>query len=412
MIRHSILFIHHNFPAQFRYLVPWVLSLGHTVIFACDRCPNINLVNRTKNLYIFTTSLGDQDISSLFSDMHRSAERFKDCFLRISMEKHEFKQPDSIICHSGWGAGVFAKDFFPNAKIISYLEWWFKATDEEFTYTEANYPWTKPYDDNFLFKQTPRNYTQAVELLNSDYIVSPTYFQSNGLPKSLVSKTHIIYDLVDSAIARPLATRFSQECDSFVLTYATRGLEPMRGFPEFILATCYAIKHFKNLQVVIAGNDKSYYLSKPKNIKSFKQWAESTIESFNLTNHFKFVGTLPNNQYINLLQKSNLHIYLTRPFVPSWSLLDAMSIGTSILASDVTPTREICHPVATYWTDHRKHEVLLEDLCNAIEEIKKTGAMQQYKRIGLPSRELVKSRHSKAEYFYKWAKLLSFENIG
>ena len=47
--------------------------------------------------------------------------------------------------------------------------------------------------------------------------------------------------------------------DQLLLTYGTRGMEPLRGFPEFMRAAAVAQQHFPDLQVVVFGNDRSAY---------------------------------------------------------------------------------------------------------------------------------------------------------
>jgi glycosyltransferase involved in cell wall biosynthesis len=53
-----------------------------------------------------------------------------------------------------------------------------------------------------------------------------------------------------------------------------------------------------------------------------------------------FLGRIPYSDYQTVMQLSRCHIYLTVPFVLSWSLLETMSMETTIVASDVPPVRE------------------------------------------------------------------------
>ena len=50
---------------------------------------------------------------------------------------------------------------------------------------------------------------------------------------------------------------------------------------------------------------------------------------------------MPTDTLVDLLSLSDLHIYLTVPFVLSWSLLNALACGCVVLASDTEPVREV-----------------------------------------------------------------------
>jgi len=54
-----------------------------------------------------------------------------------------------------------------------------------------------------------------------------------------------------------------------------------------------------------------------------------------------FTGGLPYGQYLQVIQASSVHVYLTRPFVLSWSMIEAMSTGCLVLGSDTEPVREV-----------------------------------------------------------------------
>ncbi len=54
-----------------------------------------------------------------------------------------------------------------------------------------------------------------------------------------------------------------------------------------------------------------------------------------------FLGRVPYDVFLSLIQVSRVHVYLTYPFVLSWSLLEAMSAGAAIVAGDTEPVREV-----------------------------------------------------------------------
>ena len=54
-----------------------------------------------------------------------------------------------------------------------------------------------------------------------------------------------------------------------------------------------------------------------------------------------FTGLLPYAQYLQVIQASSVHVYLTRPFVLSWSMLEVMSTGGLVLGSKTPPVEEV-----------------------------------------------------------------------
>jgi glycosyltransferase involved in cell wall biosynthesis len=91
--------------------------------------------------------------------------------------------------------------------------------------------------------------------------------------------------------------------------------------------------------VVVGGDEVSYGRKPPKGTWREKMLAEVGDSLDRSRVHF--VGKLPYAQFLTLLQISSVHIYLTVPFVLSWSLLEAMSSGCLIVASNTPPVREV-----------------------------------------------------------------------
>ena len=162
----------------------------------------------------------------------------------------------------------------------------------------------------------------------------------NQLPKNLRSNCRIVRDGLDT---RYLGYQEINLNKSPLVTYGTRGMEPTRNFENFIRLIPRLVKRCPSIQIEIAGNDKICYGGNGPGMNlSWGQWAKKYLKHKNCHNNVIWRGLIPYNEYKLWLQKSWCHIYLSKPFVCSWSLLDALATGVPIAASDVEPVREYC----------------------------------------------------------------------
>jgi len=141
-----------------------------------------------------------------------------------------------------------------------------------------------------------------------------------------------------------------------LITYGTRGLEPMRGFSYFIKELLEFLPNYPDVEVEIAGEDKVFYSSSraPQGYASWGSWAQQELSALELMHRVQFVKRLPPRQYRSWLRQSDLHVYLTQPFVLSWSLLEALSTCRFVGASDVQPVKELFSSRSPLLFDHRK----------------------------------------------------------
>ena len=266
-------------------------------------------------------------------------------------------EPDIIYSHSGWGCGLYARTIFPKSKIIVFAEWWHTPNllDPATGYS------LKEGSDNIhqAALSTQRNTFQALELLEASSIVTPTHWQKSQYPAIIQQNISVIHEGVDTQFFSPMPASeklFSGKLadkKKIVVTYASRGLEPVRCFPEFIKSIPEIISSNDSVCVYIAGSDKiHYYGSPPDGYESYRHWALSYL-SENLSDsqfkRVKFLGTLPLDKYRNLMRLSDIHFYITRPFVASWSLLEAMSTGCLVLAGGTTNTKELLDDCGCYF---------------------------------------------------------------
>ena len=378
-MKKKVLILHHNFPAQFRFLALDLAKSGHDVVFLSER----NYVGSLPGIRQISVQDTNGKILSNLDGQLGCAERFRDAMQALCDGGWS---PDVAISHSGWGCGLDVSWVFPKAKRISYLEWWFRNDSPDYEFDPGNQWWG--YSKDFRLKLRHRNLSLALELSEAHKVVAPTNWQRLQLPESLQERCEVIHEGVDTDyfIMNP-AWRSKNRLR---LTYATRGMEPMRGFPEFVQALPPLFERFSNLEVVIAGDDRVAYGARTPEEGSFGRWARRKLETWHSRGAVRFVGHLPVQTYARLLKSSHVHCYLTRPFVASWSLLDAMSSGCCLVASDLALVREIADPSATSWVDHRHHGDLVNSLEQALNlstsernargEVQRERALQSWNR--------------------------------
>lgn len=333
----NILFLHRNFPAQFRHVLPVFASDPNNKVVFITNNETAHMKNVMKVQYKLKREVPD--------DCHRYLRFYEECVnhgqacaeAAIALKNQGFK-PDVIFGHT-WGQTLFMKDVFPDVPLICYFEWFYDRYNGDMGFDG------RPLDIDDWAKLRSKNAHLLIDLFSCDYGFCPTKFQLKQFPKEFHNKIRVMHDGVDADYCKPddNAQFFVKDKNitltrnDEVITYATRGMEAYRGFPEFMKAAEVLLKKRPNLQIVIGGEDRVCYGPQLANTT----YKKMMLEQLNLDmDRVHFVGSLPFNEYVKLLQISSAHVYLTYPFVASWSLLDAMSCGCPIVASSTEPVME------------------------------------------------------------------------
>ena len=370
-MKKKYLFLHHNFPAQFRFIASHLAELGHEVVFMSEK----NFVGNIKGITNIIVDSSDCTFTNLEAQLN-CANRFSSAMKKLGADGW---QPDAVISHSGWGCGLDVPSIFPKSLKISYLEWWFKDNSDDFAF-HPDSKWFQ-YSDSLILNLRRRNLSVSLELSEADIIISPSNWQKSQLPAGIQARCMVLHEGVDTSyfVINPKW----KSNDTLRLTYCTRGMEPMRGFPEFVEVLPDLFRLFPNLEVLIAGNDRVAYGSIKPSEGSFGKWAKVKLQEWICLEKVKFLGHIPLPQYARLLKSSDVHCYLTRPFVVSWSLLDAMASGCCIVATDIAATREFLDPASTIWTSHQLEGSLFSSLSHALSlersERLRRGELQRQK---------------------------------
>ncbi|EAU71097.1 probable glycosyltransferase [Synechococcus sp. BL107] len=331
----KILILHPNFPGQFKHLCSFFENKGHDVRFICQthygrRIKGIKLIavkHPMGHEHYIKISKSENKRVSLRADYYRSA------FVKLNESGWK---PNLVISHTGWGCGVHVKEIWPDTKLIGYFEWWF-SPDSELTQVMRSNPYLKSIAKDFqeLWK---RNIHMAFEMTLADYIVAPSIWQKKQLPDSLIDKCNVIYDGVNENVFRYDPKQISPIPK---ITYGTRGMEPMRCFPEFIKSLPALIEKWPDLTVEIAGLDQICYGGKSPKNGSWMQWAKNSLSETGISDNIKWVGRLEYDDYVKWLQSSWCHVYLTHPYVMSWSLHEAYLCNTPIVTNKSLAVEEL-----------------------------------------------------------------------
>lgn len=333
----NILFLHRNFPAQFRHVAPILANDPNNKVVFITNNETTHIKNILKVQYKLKREVPE--------NCHRYLRFYEECVnhgqacaeAAIGLKNQGFK-PDVIFGHT-WGQTMFMKDVFPDVPLICYFEWFYDKYNGDMGFDG------RPLDVDDWAKLRSKNAHLLIDLYSCDYGFCPTKFQLKQFPKEFHNKIRVMHDGVDADYCKPdnnakflvKDKNLTLTRDDEVITYATRGMEAYRGFPEFMKAAEVLLKKRPNLQIVIGGEDRVCYGPQLANTT----YKKMMLEQLDLDmNRVHFVGSLPFNEYVNLLQISSAHVYLTYPFVASWSLLDAMSCACPIVASSTEPVME------------------------------------------------------------------------
>lgn len=337
----DVLFLHGNYPGQFWHLAE-----------AMGRKPS--------NRVVFLTNRNDPDMHRLAGVSvrryvpHREVSKGGHSYLRssegavlagqavmrsLSVLLNEGFRPRLVIAHGGNGLLLFLRQLLPTSTLVGYFEWWFN---------DQQAPWVFGADSlDARMRMVCRNGITLQELELCDLAVTPTRWQRSQFPTSQQQRLKVVFDGVDTSLFRPepwsgdvelqgelAAQPLRLSPDARILSYATRGMEPLRGFPEFMRMLPALMERFCDLQVVIAGRDRvAYSYPAPSHGGSWKKRLLAELGDKIDRSRLHFTGLLNYGDYVLLLQRSDLHAIFSRPYVTSWGLFQAAASGSKLMVN-------------------------------------------------------------------------------
>ena len=348
-----VLYVHQNFPAQFGHIARHLVDkLGWTCSFV-SQTPGGMVAGINKIEYKLAGGATKQN--HFCSRTFENTVWHCDGVYRAMKARPDIK-PDLIVGHSGFGSTLFLRELYPTTPIVNFFEYYYlphdKDSDMDF---RKDLGW--PTSELKYLRSRCRNAMILLDLQNCQAAYTPTEFQKSRFPAEYHDKLQTCFDGVDRSVylgfgetlRPPVGERGVRNIGGVevpagtrVVTYVSRGFESMRGFDMFMKAAKRIYEQFPDVLFLVVGTDKIAYGGDEEFVaphKTFKEWTLAR-DSYDMTK-FRFLGRIPPTDLAALLAAGDLHIYLTVPFVLSWSMMDAMSCGAVVLGSDTAPVREM-----------------------------------------------------------------------
>jgi len=378
-----ILIIHQNFPGQFRHVAKewsqrpgWqVVGIGRDTAPGLPDTPDLKLIR-----YKTSRPVG--------TNQHHYLRKMEEAVLhgqavaRVLLDlKRQGFTPDVILAHPGWGETLYAKDVFPGARLVHFAEWYYNAEGADIGF-DPEFPVT--FDDRARIRSW--NALHLLNLENCDAAISPTHWQKAQHPVAYRDKITVAHEGIDTESLGPDSTAQFKlpsghviKAGDPVITYVARNLEPYRGFHNFMRALPLIQQEHKACHTVIVGGDDISYGSRPKDAAN---WREKMLQELGHKldpTRTHFLGKVPYVDYKRILQTSAAHVYLTYPFVLSWSMLEAMAIGCFVVGSKTPPVQEVL-------TDRQSGHLVNQFSGRAIRDASLAGLVSRHAPIRAAAR--------------------------
>ena len=363
-----IVFAHRHFPGHFGHLARALAAdPGNQLIFV--HAAGRGEIPGVRRLRVRATREPSSETHHYLQPLERAVLLGQAVYRAAARLSDEGFEPDLVYFHAGFGMGLYLKDAFPAVPSLGLFEWYYRAYD-----SDADYLAPLGMDDRLRVRTL--NAGLLLELDACEVGICPTRFQKAQFPEVHQLKLEALHDGIDTDLLAPRHLREQRPAviahvppDAELITYATRGLEPYRGFPQFMQALARLQRQRPGLHAAIAGSPKHFYGGPvPPGYHSWKEAVLAGLPELDLQ-RVNFLGMLPGEEYRALLRASDVHVYLTVPFVLSWSLLEAMAMGCPLVASDTGPVREVIeHGVHGLLADLRDPGAIATQIAALLDE--------------------------------------------
>jgi glycosyltransferase involved in cell wall biosynthesis len=390
----KFLFIHQNFPAQFVHVARALAAAGHEVVaLAIEGRP----VEGVRFVRYGTRRLARSSELELARDFETKIGRGTACASAMERLKQEGFTPDVIAAHPGWGEALFCKDVWPRARLVIYAEFFYRAEG-------ADYMFDPEFSRDSVAERARlrlKNTVHLHALSSADTIYAPTAWQRSRLPPEYQARTQVMFDGIDTNLAAPDPGAFIElkreglrlKHGDEVITFVNRNLEPYRGFHTFMRALPSILERRPNAHCVIVGRDSVSYGSPPAGGGTWRETMVREVGSRLPMERVHFLGGIAYADYLRVLQVSACHVYLTYPFVLSWSCMEALSVGCTVVGSRTGPVEEVVrHDVTGRLVDFFDVAALADEVVSVLQN------REEFTHLGTAGRVLMRQRYDLGSY--------------
>ena len=384
----KILFLHQNFPGQFKHLAThYGGHAEHEALFITKR--KVGNIDGVRKFIYDPKQKSAKSTHRYVRDLENGVIHGEEVADKCVLMRKKGLVPDIVVAHPGWGESLFIKDVFPDTPLLNYFEYYFHGDSGDIGF-DPNYP---PTLEDFK-RIRIRNSLLQLSLEACDWGITPTHWQWQQHPEQYRHKISIIHEGIDTQVVKPPRENFTLKMPDGrvltrkdeVITYVSRNLEPYRGFPTFMRSLELILKRRpRACAIVVGGKEVSYGVPLPEG----QNYLDVMLDQVDIDRkRVYFMDRVPYQKFLSVLQISSAHIYLTIPFVLSWSMLEAMASGCLVIGSDTPPVQELI--------EHDKNGLLVdffspEAIADAVDRVMESKSRLQ--RIRMDARRTIVERY-------------------
>ena len=326
------LFVHQNFPGQYRHIAAHLAAQpGNKVAAIGSKAQLEGAHARIPGVSVSAYTLEQKDHDPFVAPVLKAVARGRAAAAAAARLHREGFRPDVVFAHIGWGEALFLKEIFPDTKLLLYGEFFYRARG-----SDVGFDPEFPISEERVARLRVMNAPLLMSLDCADWVHVPTQWQQRQLPAAYAARTTVVHDGIDTDVAKPGGER-----DGELITYVARNLEPYRGFHIFMRAIPEIQRRRPRARIVVLGGDDVSYSPRLAQGETYRARLLRELKGKIDLERVSFLGRIPYRDYIALLRRSAVHVYLTYPFVLSWSALEAMACGCLVVGSRTPPVEEV-----------------------------------------------------------------------